>query len=455
MKKTTSFFYAAALALLVFAASCEKDQEPVQTFDVTVQLDYPDGFEPAAGVAVTLRNLITGSVNTAATNASGAATFTVIAGLYEATASEEREDELFRYIINGTNSNVSVTDTWTNGASVELPLTVNAVAQPEEGDVSPYGKLIIKELYVGGCQKDDGSGSWTRDAYLIVYNNSSQPAAIDNLAIGTCFPHNAHGNSAFWVNDAWIYANESWFPSVYGAWQIIKKDTLQPGEQRVIAIYQAIDHTPTYSNSVNLANAAYYVAYDPTVYTNTSYHIPPSEVIPTAQYLKAHRLPGVTANAWTISMNSPALYLFTPRDGVSLADFANEPDNKVLHGTSASQAALKVPKTWIFDGIEVFQESSIATSKIRFTPDVNVGYVPYTNNYGHTLYRNVDKNRTEAIIGNAGKLVYNYSLGVDDSTDPSGIDAEASIKNGAHIIYKETNNSTNDFHQRSQASLQD
>ena len=49
--------------------------------------------------------------------------------------------------------------------------------------------------------------------------------------------------------------------------------------------------------------------------------------------------------------------------------------------------------------------------------------------------------------------VKSYNLGVDDSTDPSGIDAEASIKNGAHIIYLDTNNSTNDFHMRQKFSL--
>jgi hypothetical protein len=44
-------------------------------------------------------------------------------------------------------------------------------------------------------------------------------------------------------------------------------------------------------------------------------------------------------------------------------------------------------------------------------------------------------------------------LGVDDSTDPSGIDAEASIQKGAHIIYQNTNNATNDFHERQLCSL--
>ena len=82
-----------------------------------------------------------------------------------------------------------------------------------------------------------------------------------------------------------------------------------------------------------------------------------------------------------------------------------------------------------------------------------------------SYYRNVDKSATEALEENQGKLVYNYHYGTFDvfnagntdrgSTDPSGIDAEASIKNGAHIIYLDTDNSTNDFHQRSQASLKD
>ena len=72
------------------------------------------------------------------------------------------------------------------------------------------------------------------------------------------------------------------------------------------------------------------------------------------------------------------------------------------------------------------------------------------------MYRNVDKDATEALPENAGKLVYGYAGGTDDvegSTDPSGIDAEASIANGAHIIYSDTNNSFVDFHQRKVFSL--
>lgn len=51
------------------------------------------------------------------------------------------------------------------------------------------------------------------------------------------------------------------------------------------------------------------------------------------------------------------------------------------------------------------------------------------------------------------KLVYNYAEGVEGTTDPSGIDAAASIKNDAKIIYQDTNNSSADFHLRKEWSL--
>ena len=102
----------------------------------------------------------------------------------------------------------------------------------------------------------------------------------------------------------------------------------------------------------------------------------------------------------------------------------------------------------------------------RFPDVVDRGFVVCTDRDAEfSYYRNVDKEATEALEENKGKLVYNYHYGTLDvfnagntdrgSTDPSGIDAQASIKNGAHIIYLDTDNSSNDFHQRSQATLKD
>ena len=115
----------------------------------------------------------------------------------------------------------------------------------------------------------------------------------------------------------------------------------------------------------------------------------------------------------------------------------------------------KVPTDWILDAVEVFSQAQLAKSQKRLTPAIDAGYTVLTNAQGYTSYRNVDKQATEAVEENSGKLVYSYNYGTDGSTDPSGIDAEASLKNGARIIYQDTNNSTNDFHQRKQASLRD
>ena len=81
------------------------------------------------------------------------------------------------------------------------------------------------------------------------------------------------------------------------------------------------------------------------------------------------------------------------------------------------------------------------------------------NQLGHSIYRNVDAEATLALPENAGKLVYMYALGTFNvttgtgSTDPTGIDAEASMANGAHIIFSDTNDSSKDFHERTVAAL--
>jgi hypothetical protein len=194
--------------------------------------------------------------------------------------------------------------------------------------------------------------------------------------------------------------------------------------------------------------------YDIGIYTFANYYPPPSELIPTSHYLKAYHY--ATGTAWGLSVTSPAFFIFTPEEGP--AAFAASADNihQYNNSSSAANTRKKVPVERIADAIEVFVRGASNNHK-RLTQDVDAGYVELTNYQGYTLYRNVDKAFTEAIPENEGKLVYNYAGGTADTeggtTDPSGIDAEASLKNGARIIYKDTNNSSNDFHQRKRASL--
>ena len=148
------------------------------------------------------------------------------------------------------------------------------------------------------------------------------------------------------------------------------------------------------------------------------------------------------------------MFIFQTK-GVTPHDYATNVAN-IIYAPGAAQtkvnANLRMPNEWVLDAIEVFNTAYIANSNKRFPAEIDGGSVQMTNKMGYTLYRNVDKEETEKLPENQGKLVYGYTMGVSTG-DPSGIDAEASIKNGAHIIYMDTNNSTNDFHERKAFSI--
>ena len=317
-------------------------------------------------------------------------------------------------------------------------------------------QIIIKELYNGGCPKDDGSGAFSNDKCIVLYNNCPKKAVVNNLCIAFAPPYNGQGSNKNYTEDGKLtYEAEGFTPAFGGMWWYPYSLTFEPYSQVVINVSGAIDNTQTYSQSVNYANADYYCMYDPeSGFANTGWYPTPASVISTSHYLKAKRLG--TANAWSLSNSSPAVFVFQTK-GVTPAEFSENADNLWYDGGEAKDinACLKVKNEWIIDGLEVYQSSKIADSKKRLTADIDAGFVGLTNKLGHTVYRNVDKESTEALPENAGKLVYNYALGVDDSTDPSGIDAEASMKNGAHIVFADTNNSTNDFHERQKCSLRD
>jgi len=317
-------------------------------------------------------------------------------------------------------------------------------------------QMVIKEIYNGGCPKDDGSGYFHRDKCIILYNNCPQPAVLNNLCIAMSEPNNSQSvNTNYGDDGALVYESEGFIPAQNAIWYFPNALVIQPYSQVVVNICGAIDNTQTYSQSVNYANKDYYCMYDPeSGFDQTSYYPTPSDVIPASHYLKAAKYGEGTA--WPFSVWSPAVFIFQTSRVTPLA-FGLDADRlwySVGAAQTAMNACIKVPAEWIIDGVEVYSAAYDENQK-RLTADIDAGYVKLTNKLGHSLYRNVDKEATLAIDGNAEKLVYNYSLGVDGSTDPSGIDAEASMKNGAKIVFLDTNNSSSDFHERQKCSLRD
>ncbi|MDR3119691.1 MAG: DUF4876 domain-containing protein [Mediterranea sp.] len=439
MKKTT--IYSIIIASAAMFCACGELSNDYTTYPVTVELKYPAGSPagPTSGVLVKLTGSTGNPVFESETNEEGIAVFAVPAGIYEVSSSSKEAVDNYTYNYNGIKTNIPVTAGRTDKERISLELVVSKSAQ-----------IIIKEIYNGGCQRNDGSGTFQNDKYVILYNNSEKQANLKDLCLTVVTPANAQAtNNDYGTDGKLSYETAGWIPSG-GAFLYFAEDAiLQPFEEAVIALANAVDHTVTYRNSINFANESYYCVYDPLTYTG---HASPSDRIPTSHYLKAHKF--ATGTMFIVSVTSPAIFIFKPTGGITPQDLANDTDRDNYHGNTVSAAnkRKKIDVDWVLDGVEVFTNSSSANKK-RLTAAIDAGYVYLTHYYGHTLYRNVDKEATEAITGNEGKLIYNYDLGVDGHGDPNGIDAEASSRNGAHIIYMDTNNSANDFHERTEASL--
>ena len=369
-----------------------------------------------------------------------------------------------------TGTNTAKAQSWklvinkTDGQNIELLTTevrdIQFVSQDEEQPTLPdenVDQLIIKEIYCGGCPKDDGNDVFQQDKCIVLYNNCPQRVVANNLCIGMATPYNSNAaNDNYDAEGNLVYEAEGFTPAQNGIWYFPHSLVVEPFGSVVVNLCGAIDNTQTYSQSVNYANANYYCMYDPeSGYSQTNYYPTPADVIPTSHYLRAVKYGQATA--WPFSQSSPAVFIYQTQQATP-AEHAMNADNmwySVGKPQTTVWACVKVPNEWIIDAVEGFNATAKSDNKKRLTAELDGGYIYHTFKLGHAVYRNVDQESTEALPENKGLLVYGYNKGVDGSTDPSGIDAEASLRKGAHIIYMDWNNSGTDFHERQQCSLRD
>lgn len=410
-----------ALAALISVHSCS-GEDPLPMVPVDIRL-VADGYSEAdlKDLTVTLKDYVSAEL-TGKTDEKGVAHFSVPAGVYNVTVSVVKEDDNGRLLINGHHEQFIVdpakVDSKTGTLQDVLKLTITR----------QRAMVIIKEIYNGGCQKNDGSGIFQMDKCIILYNNSDIPAKLSNLCIGMSDPYNAEAFSHNYLSgDALAYAHEDWIPAVNGVWYFQSPLTIAPYSEVVVNIHGAIDNTQTYANSINYANANYYCMYDPETasadgskYNNTRYYPAPAEVIPTSQYLKAVKYG--QGNGWPLSAKSPAIFLFQT-EGTTPAEYGANSQHLVYPATKQGDpvfASLRVPRAWVLDAVEVFNAQKLGDSKKRLTPDLDNGYATLTSGQGHALVRRIDERATSTAKG---------------------------------TVYTDTNNSTVDFQEVEHCSL--
>ena len=372
---------------------------------LSVNAVYPEGYADAVheGAVIRIEEVSSGAVYTARTDRRGLAEISVPPGIYRISCS----DRTGRDIFNGTADKVIVT----GRRIVDLPLSH-----------SRAGTLVIKEIYTGGCSKAPQEGTYQSDQYFIIHNNDFEAAYLDSLCFGTLSPYNSTATNAWVTRDE--VTGESVFPDfapvVTVVWQLPgsgRDFPLGPGEDAIVALRGAIDHTLQYPLSVNLNRSDVFTCYNPTYFPNPTYHPAPGDLVRPERYAQVVIKTG-QSNANTISLSSPTLVLF--RTPVPAGEYVMQPDVvKVTPGNTADRI-VKVPYEWIVDAVEVFDGRSSSNGK-RLAPAADAGFVLLSDIFkGHTLRRRVDE--------------------------------AASAGNGYEVL-ADTNNSSNDFYESEIQSL--
>lgn len=400
---------------LICGVGCSSLSESVYTealLRLEVEVVYPEGFDQyrREGVQVVAEEITSLNRYSSLTDQSGRVSFELIRGFYRIMVADNAGEAIF----NGMTDKVQLTDA---DGSVTVPLSY-----------SKPGTIIIKEIYSGGCSKAPEQGTYQSDRYFILHNNSSQVQYLDGLCVGTLEPYNASSTSGnVWTDvdpqtGATIF--REYAPIVECVWRFPgsgEEFPLQAGEDVVVVVNGAIDHTQQYPLSVNLNSEEYFVCYNPTLYPNVSYHPVPGDKISSDRYMECAIKVG-KANGYILSLNSPTLVIFRSPEDVDIDAYFDNLTESTVTKPGSSEICVKIPWEWIIDGVEVYNGESTKNEK-RMHDSVDAGFVYLSTTFqGHTLHRKLDEKSSEA----------------------AGIE-----------IYCDTNNSSHDFYERDQQSLKE
>ena len=388
--------------ILTLAACLDlRDADPYagDLYTLTVTTQWPSVDVDRSGAEVRVEDINIGSRYVSMTDADGVAEFLLPNGLYRIILSGISDQHIF---------NASLDKVVLSGKDLEVRLDVA---------VSRAGSIVIKEVYCGGCKKLPQEGDYQADQYIILHNNDYQVQYLDGICFGTLSPYNSAGSNP-WVSDAGL---PDFLPIIQAVWQFPGDGDdfpLQPGGDAVLCLRGAIDHSLQYPLSVNLNNPDYFVCYNPTYFTNTTYHPAPGNLISQDRYLDVVIKTG-QANAYTLSNSSPAVVIFRA-EGTTIQEHVSVAENVIQVPGSTVDRVVKVPFDWVLDAVEVFDGRSSSNQK-RLVPSLDAGYVIQSDVFlGHSLRRTIDE-QASAVAG--------------------------------YEILADTNNSLNDFYESEKQSL--
>lgn len=393
--------------ILIFTSCLEdirsdafSDVELSQTITVIVKM--PEGYNYSVeGLKVTLHDNSAGLYFDGTTDNKGVAEIKVAPGFYIASTKTSFVDQDgFITLFNGVSERIDVA---ANSNSVEINL-----------NASRSSPIIFKELYYSGCMSEETGRAYYDDKYIILYNNSDQPAYLDSLCLGVVSPYNAptSGRLSDWVKPGTSELRDS-IPAASMVWMFPgtgRDNVLEPGEEVVLAL-NAIDHSASVKASVNLGKPGYWAIYDPIM--------TPRQATPEAGVKTMDGIWKIgAASMFVVSQSSPGFFIFR-LGGKSIDQYVLDNFSYNPNSTNINMACLLVDKELILDAVECFKSD---TDSKRFRPELDNGYIIATAGEGKSVVRKVDVEATENA---GGRIVY---VDTNDSSNDFEISAQPTIK---------------------------
>lgn len=377
------------LFLVILAFSCKKNVTP--TYTLTVPLTFPSGFTLAGvpdGTEVKLINSLTGRETILiTTGGTGIVSSVLTEGSYDGSCSFTVKVGTDEYVFNGVLTKVLLSK------DTSSPMTLTLAKNT--------GGFIIKEIYFAGSKTSDAK-SYYSDQFHEIYNNSNETLYADGLCIA--FLEQTPSAPNVWVNADGSAMTS--LPTTFQQWIIPgtgKEHPVLPGKSIVIA-QDGIDHkTDPNGNSlspVNLAKA------DWESYVAASGKDTDSPGVPNMTLMYTTSTSMVD---WLHSVFGYAEIIF--RLPVPWEQFVANPANfKTKPGSTSATQYLMIPVSYVIDGVEIVYPDEAKRNK-RLPASIDAGYT-----------------------------------WIDGGTYCSkSIRRKAKLVVDGRVIYKDTNNSNNDF----------
>ncbi|WP_052670817.1 DUF4876 domain-containing protein [Draconibacterium sediminis] len=375
----------------LFLINCKDDVAP--SYTITIEVNYPDGFTVAdfpADVLVTATNTNNTRTTTVTAASDGNAIFELVEGNYNFTTSfAVNGNDGEEYIFNGIISNYSLIS--------ESALTMNLILANNSGG------FILKEIYYAGSRTPENNGYY-EDQFHEIYNNSGDTLYADGLCIASLDP-NSSSKQTSWVDGNGELLDR--LPLIYQAWMVPGNGTdhpILPGESFIIAV-DGIDHQTDENGNpnspVNLGNADWETYMEPSGKDLDASSVPNLTLVYTTI---------TTIQDWLVPVYGPAEVLFRlpENDWESYVSDANNFMTKP--GSTSSTEYLMIDKEFVIDAVEC----------ARLDRDERYQRLPVELDAGYTAIE----------AGSYSSL---------------SVRRKAKMIIGNRVIYKDTNNSTEDF----------